>query len=257
MRGSSPRVRGRLPLKLRIKARIRLIPASAGQTRSLRLWWMWLTAHPRECGADLLPQHLLRLLKGSSPRVRGRRDCRRRHRARIGLIPASAGQTHHHLSTVGRNTAHPRECGADRGAFSPRISSVGSSPRVRGRRRGCNDHDPAGGLIPASAGQTRTRARSQPGQGAHPRECGADRLVFFVRGYAVGSSPRVRGRLRASMAVRVEIGLIPASAGQTRTAVPSSPAAKAHPRECGADCTCSANRTTRRGSSPRVRGRRG
>ena len=71
--GSSPRVRGRLCVRLKR-------PPACG-------------AHPRGCGADHI--QVVGALRGD------------------GLIPAGAGQTSTHLRASSSVTAHPRGCGAD------------------------------------------------------------------------------------------------------------------------------------------------
>ena len=50
-----------------------------------------------------------------------------------------------------------------------------------------------------------------------------------------GSSPRVRGRLCASLTGEIGGGLIPADAGQTAGWYPRMGLLAAHPRGCGAD----------------------
>ena len=70
-----------------------------------------------------------------------------------------------------------------------------------------------------------------------------------------GSSPRVRGKHQRGVAPGDPPRLIPACAGKTpRSASPRGPSA-AHPRVCGENPPVPAHRRTRRGSSPRVRGK--
>ena len=214
-RGSSPRVRGRPRLCRKNKRRTGLIPASAGQTRAGRSDYNEATAHPRECGADLVRDAVGYRPGGSSPRVRGRPPRNENRKSALG--------------------AHPRECGADLNLEMPRIAGTGSSPRVRGRPAVHRLQERRRGLIPASAGQTCGVGARRVCGGAHPRECGADsyRLPFGVKpsgssprvrgrlwsnppgGGGRGSSPRVRGRPTLDNGATSQIGLIPASAGQT------------------------------------------
>ena len=70
-----------------------------------------------------------------------------------------------------------------------------------------------------------------------------------------GSSPRVRGRLRANGEGWETEGLIPAGAGQTTEQWFRSLTLWAHPRGCGADEVCPPQLVPGAGSSPRVRGR--
>ncbi len=192
-------------------------------------------AHPRECGADTVPPPLARVIWGSSPRVRGRPGVWPKVGVEVGLIPASAGQT----SRSGRIAAVP----------------AGSSPRVRGRRHVRRGTARCSGLIPASAGQTRPHQNQSRQHTAHPRECGADWFPSLVSTHPVGSSPRVRGRRLRRGVLACVLGLIPASAGQTKNHLERRRWGRAHPRECGADKIPPAVRVFRLGSSPRVRGR--
>ena len=131
--GSSPRVRGRHRLLARHTAGRRLIPAGAGQTRRMALCFASTWAHPRGCGADVLAATSSATLRGSSPRVRGRRYLPCGCWASGGLIPAGAGQTRRSPKGPSGCTAHPRGCGADERACEIDLPSDGSSPRVRGR----------------------------------------------------------------------------------------------------------------------------
>ena len=92
-RGSSPRVRGRLDTTEVEVLVLGLIPASAGQTERKQRVCLLKGAHPRECGADSSSAHHRSSIPGSSPRVRGRLARISRRSVRVGLIPASAGQT--------------------------------------------------------------------------------------------------------------------------------------------------------------------
>ena len=133
--------------------------------------------------------------------------------------------------------------------------SEGSSPRVRGRLVSASTLGEVTGLIPASAGQTKTTTAETPPPQAHPRECGADQSPSRCRLARRGSSPRVRGRRCCPRFRMGRSGLIPASAGQTGVSMWARIAARAHPRECGADTIFTTTGDDALGSSPRVRGR--
>ena len=76
--GSSPRMRGTLTKLLGKGATRRIIPAYAGNTKSLRLWSRAARDHPRVCGEHPMLLAILLVLPGSSPRMRGTLDvCRR------------------------------------------------------------------------------------------------------------------------------------------------------------------------------------
>ena len=213
--GSSPRVRGRPNFSSASYFCFGLISAGAGQTACYQREFAGYRAHPRGCGADRSTSPTSWKPIGSSPRVRGRRGEVGVDVVHVGLIPAGAGQTSNKWVTFDARTAHPRGCGADIGDIKRRWPDVGSSPRVRGRRRSDQAVDATGRLIPAGAGQTGAGVVSDSGSGAHPHGCGADRTKHRPNGSTSGSSPRVRGRPDDDqLGVRVS-GLIPAGARQT------------------------------------------
>ena len=93
LRGSSPRMRGKLTGATDDGVSAGLIPAHAGKTAYSRSGSMMMTAHPRACGENLLASGKRRTFRGSSPRMRGKRLWYRRKHRRNGLIPAHAGKT--------------------------------------------------------------------------------------------------------------------------------------------------------------------
>ena len=131
----------------------------------------------------------------------------------------------------------------------------GSSPRVRGKR----GDDPVNvallRIIPARAGQTRSwrpRCWSCPD---HPRACGANHLQRHRLLFALGSSPRVRGKRQRQREGRARLRIIPARAGQTSCSARQVPASPDHPRACGANSLSESVASDASGSSPRVRGK--
>ena len=152
--GSSPRVRGKRMILTRGASIERLIPACAGKTALVAARPLLAPAHPRVCGEN----HFHSLLEcwgiGSSPRVRGKHSNRRSYRPRHRLIPACAGKTHHRLIFVNQTGAHPRVCGENARRHHHRRRLIGSSPRVRGKRRRDTEERFKTGLIPACAGKT-------------------------------------------------------------------------------------------------------
>ena len=92
-RGSSPRVRGKSGHDGRRRHRRRLIPARAGKT-ALAAWCpTGARAHPRVCGENSWAGCSGSRSRGSSPRVRGKRDRVDEVSDSLGLIPACAGKT--------------------------------------------------------------------------------------------------------------------------------------------------------------------
>ena len=170
---------------------------------------------------------------GSSPRVRGKHDGDEDLHGVGGLIPARAGKTVDLQGATPARPAHPRACGENLGDLIDRAATVGSSPRVRGKRREGKNGAGAGRLIPARAGKTASAHAGGTAYRAHPRACGENVAALGAMGKAAGSSPRVRGKPRLGHVPRDQPRLIPARAGKTVRRRPSSPRPAAHPRACG------------------------
>ena len=102
---------------------------------------------------------------------------------------------------------------------------------------------------------TRRAGYSQPAA-AHPRVCGENLVVRLRNAFAVGSSPRVRGKPGRRRPPRPACGLIPACAGKTSTPPRPTWPPSAHPRVCGENTGPQLADRTGYGSSPRVRGKR-
>ena len=252
-RGSSPRVRGKLPGGLSWGNKRGLIPARAGKTALTSSRSRTTPAHPRACGENLARLASPSPWPGSSPRVRGKHRVGGLLGDDAGLIPARAGKTVLAALQVARCQAHPRACGENAyPVVAVRLWS-GSSPRVRGKLDGGVEEGAQGGLIPARAGKTAGRTRSPETCSAHPRACGEN--GHFLRA-SPGSSPRVRGKRRGYRGDARAGGLIPARAGKTRGRPAPSPPRGAHPRACGENTPGASHPPLSYGSSPRVRGKR-
>ena len=91
--GSSPRMRGKPTACRRSAARMRIIPAHAGQTVSNSSRTSARSDHPRACGANPALSVMTAAPAGSSPRMRGKRAGHRLRPRPYRIIPAHAGQT--------------------------------------------------------------------------------------------------------------------------------------------------------------------
>ena len=92
--GSSPRVRGTLPIQwLRVVA-CRIIPACAGNTTGANTATRRTRDHPRVCGEHRIGLMLFNAYQGSSPRVRGTPHVELQFERGRGIIPACAGNTY-------------------------------------------------------------------------------------------------------------------------------------------------------------------
>ena len=195
--------------------------------------------------------------RGSSPRVRGKRDLGALLPAPARLIPARAGKTREAAALIAGPPAHPRACGENHSAWQLVEPRRGSSPRVRGKLGGDGHGVQGAGLIPARAGKTRLRRMAATPLAAHPRACGENSSPRAAPPRRSGSSPRVRGKRRVYRIPRLEFRLIPARAGKTSPSPPETSSSAAHPRACGENPISSTSSISWRGSSPRVRGKRG
>ena len=234
--GSSPRVRGKRCGAASVAPRVRIIPARAGQTPARPPSPSLCPDHPRACGANnALPDNPMSMY-GSSPRVRGKPDQRRDPVRRERIIPARAGQTRWCREYRIPKPDHPRACGANLSTSSNSNSSAW--------------------IIPARAGQTVWGGQRGASRADHPRACGANSSASAVTVTLPGSSPRVRGKQRASRQPDEHVRIIPARAGQTSPCCPHAIGSSDHPRACGANVVVSECHDCVSGSSPRVRGKR-
>ena len=153
---------------------------------------------------------------GSSPRMRGTPVGHQRKDMIHGIIPAYAGNTRW-TSTKGHDSwDHPRVCGEHSNLIPNGSNTAGSSPRMRGTHLSFQALTRYQGIIPAYAGNTRTRQAAVARQRDHPRVCGEHEITVTGDGTGWGSSPRMRGTHRLRKQGDVQPGIIPAYAGNTR-----------------------------------------
>ena len=172
-----------------------LIPACAGKTSESVFRSALRSAHPRVCGENFTEDTSCLEILGSSPRVRGKPVQRSSKSARCRLIPACAGKTVNGKTWKRKTEAHPRVCGENPAPAPVGMSSLGSSPRVRGKRQSTRENTVLWGLIPACAGKTPISCFLMLLSGAHPRVCGENGVCGTPNVGHPGSSPRVRGKL--------------------------------------------------------------
>ena len=134
--GSSPHVRGARDVDTVARLQIGIIPACAGSTQRKRTPRPHGRDHPRMCGEHAAIQLASSAESGSSPHVRGARIPIASATSRWGIIPACAGSTFRWPPRIRVSRDHPRMCGEHGTPMYLTPVRTGSSPHVRGARRG-------------------------------------------------------------------------------------------------------------------------
>ena len=252
--GSSPLARGLREAGVGRDHRRRIIPARAGFTwrrRGRRRRWR---DHPRSRGVYGRSSIFRTAATGSSPLARGLHLPRERAGPLDGIIPARAGFTFTILGDGIFDRDHPRSRGVYlslRGLVGARM---GSSPLARGLLARGLGEDREGGIIPARAGFTLSRARACAWVRDHPRSRGVYYWCMTALQVPSGSSPLARGLLNAGLHVIERGRIIPARAGFTPPPTPPSTPPRDHPRSRGVYDPCRQALTAANGSSPLARG---
>ncbi len=132
------------------------------------------------------------------------------------------------------------------------------------------------GITPAHAGKRSNGSYYWQRKKDHPRACGEKFATSYQLPSSAGSPPRMRGKDYVVQLGNVSLGITPAHAGKSSSAVcvgatnRGSPPAHAgkrhgitgnlyarkdHPRACGEKACSYRHRMLRRGSPPRMRGK--
>ena len=152
-----------------------IIPAGAGKRGTTKADWPKNGDHPRGCGEKLNFLRVLNSQVGSSPRVRGKVTLAAIPGALQRIIPAGAGKSPAAGSPGRRGGDHPRGCGEKLETRAQPVTSMGSSPRVRGKERICRLWNLFPRIIPAGAGKSVDADFEGTWHGDHPRGCGEKR----------------------------------------------------------------------------------
>ena len=147
--------------------------------------------------------------------MRGTQGLQRQDLSRHGIIPAYAGNTLRWRHGSCRCRDHPRVCGEHLTSCVMVVSSMGSSPRMRGTLVVAELLGHESGIIPAYAGNTWNRQRQASPCWDHPRVCGEHAVLNSDALPFTGSSPRMRGTLLHHALALASGGIIPAYAGNT------------------------------------------
>ena len=242
-RGLSPRVRGNPLGVLRRQGRRGSIPARAGEPSWVSRPAAAAPVYPRACGGTSARQSRCHLAYGLSPRVRGNRGNPRQDPELERSIPARAGEPRCRPCRCPAARVYPRACGGTKAWHTVWVQHNGLSPRVRGNLLHAERILPAGGSIPARAGEPVLRVVGGNAVRVYPRACGGTdgdyRLVWFE----TGLSPRVRGNLPNPPRISVTRRSIPARAGEPSPGLSVHLLYWVYPRACGGTYSSAASQS--------------
>ena len=254
--GLSPHLRGSHHCGQRRPRIQRPIPAPAGEPALHRPPDRRPTAYPRTCGGANRAPGWRKSCRGLSPHLRGSRRANQSVLAGRGPIPAPAGEPCPSRPTRSSWRAYPRTCGGASDLFPLKPGIPGLSPHLRGSPITPRPCPPAGGPIPAPAGEPQQDVRQQPRQGAYPRTCGGAVKRWVDPASIGGLSPHLRGSLLEDIGRRVGGRPIPAPAGEPRNRDGPRGYQWAYPRTCGGACAAVSRDARKKGLSPHLRGSR-
>ena len=150
---------------------------------------------------------------------------------------------------------HPRVCGENVDIGLGNFCDIGTSPRMRGKPVVVGILRIRNRNIPAYAGKTIMVSLICSVVREHPRVCGENHGKNNKTSFTVGTSPRMRGKLRCRVSRLLARGNIPAYAGKTfhYRVIPAEN--QEHPRVCGENKYVADNVVMPVGTSPRMRGK--
>jgi len=131
--GSPPRVWGRLYLAVSGRYKCRFTPTRVGTTDIQAPDLARMAVHPHACGDDALWIRINLAVRGSPPRVWGRRLKHRIVGAEQGFTPTRVGTTRKKRPYTKSKQVHPHACGDDLRRLRLGRLLIGSPPRVWGR----------------------------------------------------------------------------------------------------------------------------
>ena len=133
MRGSPPRVRGKVVGSEELPGVVGITPACAGKRTRPRRWVQPPRDHPRVCGEKQYDFLTSTCTKGSPPRMRGKAPINRHQAEEHGITLAYAGKSCPPQAPTFTRQDHPRVCGEKCPPGKFFFMTVGSPPRVRGK----------------------------------------------------------------------------------------------------------------------------
>ena len=111
------------------------------------------------------------------------------------------------------------------------------------------------GITPACAGKSEKTRSITTTRRDHPRVCGEMSFAVLIVCIALGSPPRMRGKVHLTAYFFIIWGITPACAGKRMVFAGRKSRTWDHPRVCGEKPASMPRHALRRGSPPRMRGK--
>ena len=254
MPGLSPRGRGNRQQMGSDVSRGRSIPARAGEPSGRRCNAWRNGVYPRAGGGTRWPRSPPRARRGLSPRGRGNQRAARDAGAPDGSIPARAGEPTTGCAGACCCRVYPRAGGGTKRVYTRMPNLEGLSPRGRGNRHQGRPRRADPGSIPARAGEPALRSSWRRGRRVYPRAGGGTSMRLQASACAAGLSPRGRGNLRGQNRQLLDLGSIPARAGEPSAPTPTGTRIGVYPRAGGGTDLAGPIGLEGMGLSPRGRG---
>ena len=207
-------MRGREGQPGRVERGTGITPAYAGKSRPAVIIAGHFRDHPRVCGEERKRKKLTGWQRGSPPRMRGREYSRAPTYHPYGITPAYAGKSYEDGALFPLSKDHPRVCGEKPSLFLMGCIELGSPPRMRGKDLFCHVVPLHGGITPAYAGKSGAPVGRLAVVRDHPRVCGEKCFPVLGKPQALGSPPRMRGKVSRLYALADKEGITPAYAGK-------------------------------------------
>ena len=253
--GSPPRVRGKRKIPPCADEIRRITPAHAGKTFCNSAFLRSGSDHPRACGENLSAVGLCLSPGGSPPRMRGKHLLPGKQGRLRRITPAHAGKTRLSPFRLRMSSNHPRACGENSPTVPTSVLVTGSPPRMRGKPHRVKAVVKRQRITPAHAGKTDSGNYRQSSGADHPRACGENSSALLALSSALGSPPRMRGKLPGSRGTVRTGRITPAHAGKTSLVSGLRSVSTDHPRACGENNHVSLLGNIFGGSPPRMRGK--
>ena len=215
--GLSPLARGTQGRARISAARLRFIPAGAGNTDKASCWSIPTTVYPRWRGEHTIVEVGNYFIAGLSPLARGTpltADCAL---VRARFIPAGAGNTDYSVLFNALLSVYPRWRGEHCHQFPAPLGYLGLSPLARGTCEIMLIPLYSDRFIPAGAGNIQTSHHCPIPESVYPRWRGEHRTSNPLPADPGGLSPLARGTLNYTVWYGKPVRFIPAGAGNMST----------------------------------------